>query len=165
MLFRSGKGLRAGGPVAKQYAPLLGRPLLAHTIEALAHLGAPIQPVIGPDDATYFAEVQSALSAKTHALCLQPVIGGETRQASVLKGLEALAAKPPNIILIQDGARCHPSPDLLVRAVQAARDYGAAIPGLAVSDTIKQVDDTGFVSHTPERATLRAVQTPQSFTY
>ena len=165
VLVAAGKGLRAGGPIPKQYAPLLGRPLLAHTIEALAVLKAPIQPVIGPDDAPQFEAVLDALPADARILCRPSVTGGETRQASVLKGLDALADDPPEIVLIHDGARCHPAPELLTRAVEAAREHGAAIPGLVVSDTIKQIDAQGFVSRTPERATLRAVQTPQSFIY
>ena len=165
VLVAAGKGLRAGGPVAKQYAPLLDRPLLAHTIEALSTLKAPIQPVIGPDDAALFDAVIEALPSAARALCRAPVIGGQTRQASVRIGLDALAEAAPQIVLIHDGARCHPSPDLLSRAVEAARTYGAAIPGLAVSDTIKQVDGQGFVTQTLERANLRSVQTPQSFTY
>jgi 2-C-methyl-D-erythritol 4-phosphate cytidylyltransferase/2-C-methyl-D-erythritol 2,4-cyclodiphosphate synthase len=83
----------------------------------------------------------------------------------VLRGLEALAGDQPQIVLIHDGARCHPAPQLLTRAVEAVRAHGAAIPGLVVTDTIKQIDAQGFVAQTPERATLRAVQTPQSFTY
>lgn len=165
VLVAAGKGLRAGGPVPKQYAPLLGRPLLAHTIEALSVLRALIQPVIGPGDEPLFATVLDALPAEMRALCRAPVTGGDTRQASVLRGLEALAGDQPQIVLIHDGARCHPATQLLTRAVEAARAHGAAIPGLVVSDTIKQVDAQGFVAQTPERASLRAVQTPQSFTY
>jgi 2-C-methyl-D-erythritol 4-phosphate cytidylyltransferase/2-C-methyl-D-erythritol 2,4-cyclodiphosphate synthase len=165
VLVAAGKGLRAGGPVPKQYALLLGRPLLAHTIEALSALRAPIQPVIGPGDEALFATVFDTLSADARDLCLPPVTGGDTRQASVLRGLEALAGVQPQIVLIHDGARCHPAHQLLTRAVEAARVHSAAIPGLVVTDTIKQIDAQGFVTQTPERATLRAVQTPQSFTY
>jgi 2-C-methyl-D-erythritol 4-phosphate cytidylyltransferase/2-C-methyl-D-erythritol 2,4-cyclodiphosphate synthase len=165
VLVAAGKGLRAGGPLPKQYAPLAGRPLLAHTIEALACLGATIQPVIGLDDAPLFAAVLERLPSAAKALCHAPVIGGKTRQASVLNGLKALEIQAPKIVLIHDGARCNPAPDLLARAVTAAETYGAAIPGLAVSDTIKQIDATGAVVNTPSRADLRAVQTPQSFIY
>ena len=165
VLVAAGKGLRAGGPVPKQYALLAGRPLLAHTIEALASLGARIQPVIALGDASLFDTVLDNLDSRTRRLCLPPVMGGDTRQASVFNGLNALQNDPPQIVLIHDGARCHPAPDLLLRAVDAARAHGAAIPGLAVSDTIKQIDKNGLVIQTPERAGLRAVQTPQSFIY
>ena len=121
VLVAAGKGLRAGGPVPKQYAPLLGRPLLAHTIEALSVLKAPIQPVIGPGDEPLFGTVLEVLPTNIRALCRAPVTGGATRQASVHNGLEALADSPPEIVLIHDGARCHPSADLLLRALEAAR--------------------------------------------
>ncbi len=165
VLVAAGRGLRVGGPLPKQYAMLAGLPLLAHTIEALAFLGAPIQPVIGPEDASLFDAVLATLPSSTRALCRLPVIGGHTRQASVFAGLEALQTGTQKIVLIHDGARCHPSAELLSRAVASARQYGAALPGLAVSDTIKQIDTQGFVAQTQERATLRAVQTPQSFIY
>src|SRR5271166_4137354 len=94
-----------------------------------------------------------------------PSIGGATRQQSVLAGLETLAAAAPDIVLIHDAARPFPSRDLVARAVEAANVHGAAAPGTPLSDTIKQVDAEGRVLATPPRASLRAVQTPQSFRF
>jgi len=165
VLVAAGRGLRAGGDTPKQFASIAGRPLLAYTIEALSKLGAPIQPVIGPQDQGAFEDVLSALTASARQLCRPAKAGGATRQASVLAGLIALEDLGPEMVLIHDGARCSPSPALLLRAVAAARQFGAAIPGLAVSDTIKQVGTDGHVENTLQRASLRAVQTPQSFTY
>ncbi len=164
VLVAAGRGLRAGRELPKQYVPLAGKPLLAHTIAALAALGAPVQPVIAQGDELLFANVCEGLSAAARALLLPAVPGGATRQTSVRAGLEALArVGAPAIVLIHDGARCQPGHALLLRAVEAARQFGGAVPGLAVTDTIKQVDDQGRSCATPDRARLRAVQTPQSF--
>jgi 2-C-methyl-D-erythritol 4-phosphate cytidylyltransferase len=91
------------------------------------------------------------------------VPGGATRQASVAA---ALAVVPAGfeIILVHDAARALAPADVysrLVAEVRAGRD--AVVPGLPVTDTVKQVDAQGVVLATPDRATLRAVQTPQAF--
>jgi 2-C-methyl-D-erythritol 4-phosphate cytidylyltransferase/2-C-methyl-D-erythritol 2,4-cyclodiphosphate synthase len=94
-----------------------------------------------------------------------PALGGATRQASVLAGLEAQAAQAPDLVLIHDGARAFPSKPLIARAIAAAARHGAAAPGTRPSDTVKQVDEAGLVVATPSRDALRAVQTPQSFRF
>lgn len=165
VLVAAGQGLRAGRDIPKQYVRLAGRPLLAHTLDALAHLGAPVQPVIARSDEALFEEALRAASPAARALCLAPVHGGATRQASVRAGLRALVPSAPEIVLIHDGARCHPSEDLLQRALEAARLHGAAIPGVALTDAIKQVDAGGVALATIDRNTLRAVQTPQAFRF
>ncbi len=91
--------------------------------------------------------------------------GGATRQASVRAGLEALAADPPELVLIHDAARPFASDELIARAVAAAAEHGAAVPALALTDTVKIVDSRGFSASGPDRAQLRTVQTPQSFRY
>jgi 2-C-methyl-D-erythritol 4-phosphate cytidylyltransferase / 2-C-methyl-D-erythritol 2,4-cyclodiphosphate synthase len=95
----------------------------------------------------------------------EPVPGGATRQASVRCGLEALSHKPPKAVLIHDGARPFASADLIARAARAAEAYGAAIPGLAPTDTVKEIDAKGLVVATPPREALRMVQTPQAFQF
>jgi len=94
-----------------------------------------------------------------------PVAGGATRQASVHAGLEALAAQAPDLVLIHDGARPFVSHRVISRAIEAVARTGAAIPTVAVADTIKLVDASGAVEATPERARLRIAQTPQVFQY
>ncbi len=165
VLVAAGRGLRAGRDIPKQYVRLAGRPLLSHTLDSLSVLGASIQPIIADADALMFAQALAAASPAARQLCRAALPGGETRQASVRAGLRALAGLPPYIVLIHDGARCHPSPNLLRRAVDAARQHGAAIPGLMVTDTIKQVDASCQATATLDRALLRAVQTPQAFRF
>jgi len=163
----AGRGSRAGGGTPKQYRSLAGRPLLAHTLDALlrAAPGAMILPVIHKDDVDLYRI--SAAPFEANVRLAHPVYGGETRQASVRLGLEALAEQKsnPKIVLIHDAARLFISDTLVDLAITAAKTYGAAIPGVTLSDTIKEIGAKGFVTATPPRAQLRAVQTPQAFRF
>jgi 2-C-methyl-D-erythritol 4-phosphate cytidylyltransferase / 2-C-methyl-D-erythritol 2,4-cyclodiphosphate synthase len=163
----AGRGSRVGGDEPKQYRPCAGRPLLCHTLEALAaaHDFYATTVVIHPDDRARYNKSLAALSPACAALLGPSALGGETRQASVLAGLEAQEARKPDLVLIHDGARAFPSQPLIERAIAAAARYGAAAPGTRLSDTIKEVNEDGLVVATPARAALRAVQTPQSFRF
>ena len=127
-----------------------------------------VTPVIHPDDEALFTQSTAMLEPDVARRIGLPAHGGTTRQQSVHAGLEALASRAgeqPEIILIHDGARPFASRDLIDRAVQNARLHGAAIPGLRVTDTIKAVGSTGTIVGTPDRDSLRAVQTPQAFVF
>jgi 2-C-methyl-D-erythritol 4-phosphate cytidylyltransferase / 2-C-methyl-D-erythritol 2,4-cyclodiphosphate synthase len=155
-----GRGLRAGGDRPKQYRLLGHASMLRHSLEIFADHAevALIQPVIHRDDQDLFRETAQGLDI------LAPAFGGATRQDSVRAGLEALEPHRPAVVLIHDAARPFASAALISRAIVAGRG-GAAIPGLKVSDTIKEVDADNRVINTPERARLRAVQTPQAFDF
>src|SRR5882672_3551407 len=157
----AGRGLRAGGDVPKQFRQIGGEVMLRRALFALADVPklAIIQPVIHPEDRARYAMVGG------HARILEPVFGGATRQASVRAGLEALAARQPDIVLVHDAARPFASGSLIARAIEAAQKTGAAVPALPVADTVKVVDDQGHVVNTLDRASLRLVQTPQAFRY
>ncbi|WP_127089825.1 bifunctional 2-C-methyl-D-erythritol 4-phosphate cytidylyltransferase/2-C-methyl-D-erythritol 2,4-cyclodiphosphate synthase [Aquabacter cavernae] len=158
----AGRGSRAGGALPKQYHSVGGQSVLRRTLAALcAHPGiAAVQVVFHPDDAALYEAACAGL-----AKLRPPVAGGADRQASVQAGLEALADLAPDIVLVHDAARPFVSQALIARAIAAGAEHGAAIPGLPVTDTVKSVDDAGLVSGTPDRAGLRAVQTPQAFSY
>ncbi len=93
------------------------------------------------------------------------VAGGVNRGDSVSLALAAVNdGEQPDFVLVHDAARALTPPDLVVRVVEALRaGHPAVVPALPVSDTIKAVDANGAVLGTPERAGLRAVQTPQGF--
>src|SRR6185295_201059 len=118
-----------------------------------------VQPVVNPDDAAMFNGAVNGMRYQP------PASGGATRQASVRAGLEALAEQSPDIVLIHDAARPFVTADVISRAIDAAEITGAAVPAIAVTDTIKLIGDGGHVEATPERARLRIAQTPQSFRY
>ncbi|MFL5034845.1 MAG: bifunctional 2-C-methyl-D-erythritol 4-phosphate cytidylyltransferase/2-C-methyl-D-erythritol 2,4-cyclodiphosphate synthase [Microvirga sp.] len=162
----AGRGSRVGGEIPKQYRALAGKPVIVHAIEKL--LTAPlvhyVLPVIHPDDRPRFEDAVPGLQT-TPGKLLPPVSGGGTRQESVHRGLEALVDRAPDLVLIHDAARPFASAELFERAIAAGRAHGAAVPGVAPTDTIKVVNDREEVVDTPDRARLRAVQTPQSFRF
>jgi 2-C-methyl-D-erythritol 4-phosphate cytidylyltransferase/2-C-methyl-D-erythritol 2,4-cyclodiphosphate synthase len=169
LVVAAGRGSRAGAGGPKQYRELAGRQVLTRTLEAL--LGAAPQAralaVIHADDRDLYEAAIAPLEAVLRARLLAPVVGGASRQQSVCNGLDALAGQcdAEDIVLIHDAARPFVAPALIDRALEAAREKGAAIPGLAVTDTIKQVAGDARIVATPERAALRAVQTPQAFRF
>jgi 2-C-methyl-D-erythritol 4-phosphate cytidylyltransferase / 2-C-methyl-D-erythritol 2,4-cyclodiphosphate synthase len=154
-----GRGLRAGGDLPKQYRQIFGEPVIRPSLAALAnHAGVSlVQPVIHADDAALFRAASVGISV------LSPVHGGATRQASVRAGLEALQPHGPQLVLVHDAARPFASEALIARAIAAGRASGAAVPVIAVADTVKTVDAAGCVTGTIDRAHLRMVQTPQVF--
>jgi 2-C-methyl-D-erythritol 4-phosphate cytidylyltransferase/2-C-methyl-D-erythritol 2,4-cyclodiphosphate synthase len=162
VIVAAGRGYRAGGGMPKQYRALAGEPVIRPTLAAF--LGHPqidaVQPVIHPDDEAIFRAATAGLQR-----LLPPVPGGATRQASVRAGLEALRAAGPDLVLIHDAARPFLTSDLISRAIAAATEHGAAVPAIAVTDTVKAVDGQNMISETLDRSRLRTVQTPQAFAY
>jgi 2-C-methyl-D-erythritol 4-phosphate cytidylyltransferase / 2-C-methyl-D-erythritol 2,4-cyclodiphosphate synthase len=170
LVVAAGRGERLGGDVPKQYRMLAGRTVLARSMAAI--LAEPsvvaLACVIGAPDENRFHQSRAMLPATDQPRLLPPALGGATRQASVLAGLEALAGMAggaPDLVLVHDAARPFATPALVARAVQAAITCDAAVPGLAVTDTIKQIDASGRIEGTADRTRLRAVQTPQAFRF
>lgn len=161
ILVAAGRGLRAGAGGPKQYRTIGGQTVILRAMAAFCqHPDVfAVQPVVNPDDIAIFNEAVASLNHQP------PTNGGATRQASVHAGLEALAAEKPDIVLIHDAARPFVTPVVISRAIEAAQRTGAAVPAIAVTDTIKQVSDGGDVEATPDRAKLRIAQTPQAFRF
>lgn len=163
LIVAAGRGLRAGGGVPKAYRALHGEPLLTRTLRVFAgHPAiATLTVVIHPDDRDLCEQALSILGTT------KPVMvcgGGPTRQESVMNGLEELAFAPPAIVLVHDAARPFIDPAFVDRAIVAAAECGAAIPGIAVTDSLVQITGAA-VSANPPRDSLRAVQTPQAFQF
>lgn len=165
IIVAAGQGTRAGAGKPKQYRLLNGEPVLTRTLRAfLTHPGiAHVLVVIGANDEALYRSC--LVSLPDTAKLLAPVIGGSTRQESVQAGLKAIMEAPPAIVLVHDGARPFVSHSLISMAIDAAMAHGAAIPGTLITDTIKTIDEQGRIIATPDRTSLRAVQTPQAFTY
>jgi 2-C-methyl-D-erythritol 4-phosphate cytidylyltransferase/2-C-methyl-D-erythritol 2,4-cyclodiphosphate synthase len=163
----AGRGARLGGSLPKQYLACAGKPLICHTLEALAdaHDFLATTVVIHPSDRDLYDGAIAQLSAKARARLTEPAHGGASRQSSVRLGLEAQARLRAELVLIHDGARPFVSRALVERAIEAAERYGAAIPAIEVTDSIKQIDAQGQIVASPNRSRLRAAQTPQAFQF
>ncbi|MBW6397509.1 bifunctional 2-C-methyl-D-erythritol 4-phosphate cytidylyltransferase/2-C-methyl-D-erythritol 2,4-cyclodiphosphate synthase [Roseomonas sp. HJA6] len=160
LLMAAGSGTRFGAPEPKQYLPLRGRAVLRHSAEALLRDGLVrrILPVVAPGEERRVAALLAGLPA------MPPVGGGATRAASVRAGLEALAADPPDLVLVHDAAR-PVIPDGTIAALRAAlADAPGAIPAQPVSDTLKR-GAAGHILETVPREGLFRAQTPQAFRF
>lgn len=158
----AGRGTRLGADIPKAYVPLRGRTLLERSVTAMEtseivdHIGV----IVSPD-----MEPLARQLLRSHDV--QFIHGAGERADSVWEGLKAVSLIDANpAILIHDAARALTPPGMIARvAGEVLAGSPAVIPVLPVADTIKQVDADGTVVGTPDRASLRAVQTPQGFDY
>ena len=159
VIVAAGKGLRAGGAVPKQFADWRGKPLVRHSAEAFARLGAGPIVVAVPADA--LVQAQQVLS---DIESVQIVSGGPSRRESVARALEALAPAGPAMVLIHDAARPDLPRSVVERLLGALATQPGAIPVLPVVDSIA-VAAGGLMASAARREELRRVQTPQAFRY
>jgi 2-C-methyl-D-erythritol 4-phosphate cytidylyltransferase len=153
----AGSGERLAAGIPKAFYQLEGHTLVERAVDGLLDSG-----VVG----TVVVAVPTGLADEAMLILddkATVVAGGANRTESVSLALAALAGNP-DFVLVHDAARALTPPALVVRVVDALRaGHGAVVPALPLSDTIKAVDANGVVLGTPERAGLRAVQTPQGF--
>ena len=157
VIVAAGSASRMGG-IDKVMAPLNGEPMIVHTVRAFQNCDA-IREIIIVTREDLLVPIMSLCHdfSKVQAV----VAGGDSRQASVARGIGALSKKV-KLVAVQDGARPLITCQVIDRTVRAAHTYGAAAPAVPVKDTVKVVTG-GVVNQTPDRSALKAVQTPQVF--
>ena len=155
LLVAAGTGTRFGAGQPKQFVPLAGKPVLRWAAEALA---AQVDLLLPVGDPTFLVPALEGLSV------LSPIPGGPTRQDSVRLGLEALAARAPDIVLIHDAARPVIPPGTVAALLAALAHSPGAIPAIPVADTLKRAAH-GRIGTTVPREGLYRAQTPQAFHY
>jgi 2-C-methyl-D-erythritol 4-phosphate cytidylyltransferase len=166
VLVAAGSGQRLGQGIPKARVLCGGRTLLEHSLDSVVASGAAasVVVVLPAGDAVLSAVVDQAgqRAAGDGTVRITAVPGGATRAASVRAGLDALPSSA-GVVLVHDAARALTPPAVFHRVAAAVRAGSpAVIPVLPVVDTVKVV--TGdVVTATPDRAVLRAVQTPQGF--
>jgi len=157
----AGKGERAGLGRNKVFFPLNGRTVLSRCLDALEASDAfdGLVLVISENDAELYRE--TCEREGENRLVRHVVHGGDCRRRSVRNGLLVLPEEV-EIVAVHDAARPFVSAEVVRATVESARERGSGVISTPVTDTIKQIDEDGAV-RTPDRASLRAVQTPQTF--
>jgi 2-C-methyl-D-erythritol 4-phosphate cytidylyltransferase/2-C-methyl-D-erythritol 2,4-cyclodiphosphate synthase len=159
----AGSSARLPGNVPKQFEPIGSRTLLEHAVAALASDPA-VRGVVAVLPGTDVSGERGIAASRLPGM-LDVVAGGPTRADSVRNGLAAAAAHEPRFVLVHDAARPAASAALVARVIEATRAHGAAIPALAVVDTVKRVVSSPAgelrVLETLDRSMLRLAQTPQ----
>ena len=153
----AGSGERFGAPIPKALIHLGDKTLLAH---AVANLAPVVDQIIVTAPAGYESQIQEIVGDEVTV-----VTGGSTRSESVRLGLAAVD-NGADFVLVHDAARALASTALAQSVIDSLRAGDVAvIPALPEVDTVKVVDAEGYVVSTPERSSLRKVQTPQGFSY
>ncbi len=156
----AGLGIRMGSNIPKQFLLLDGKPILHHTLSVLDQCSV-VDEIVLVVSEEEMGQAQQQIQ-DSHPKVTKVITGGKERQDSVGKGLQSLDSET-DIVVVHDGVRPFVSPDLIRETVEAARDFGAAITAIPVSDTIKKVNEGGLVERTVDRSGLWRVQTPQTF--
>ncbi len=160
IIVAAGKGTRMGTDIKKQFIKIHDIPVIIHTLKAfeVCDVINNIIVVTATEDISYMLGlIKDYRLTKVHEI----VSGGSTRAQSVINGLKYAADS--DYVAIHDGARPCITPEIIEKTVEAAVKHNAAFCGVKVTDTIKSVNESGFVTATVDRTPLWRVQTPQCF--
>lgn len=159
VIVAGGRGTRMGGTIPKQFMPLMGLPVLCHSVQAFAHAIRNINIIlVAPDDQIDCA--QTILKSYLGHINVLTVAGGETRFHSVKNGLQHV--NDDGIVFVHDGVRPLLSEELIYRCYEQAITMGSAVPVIPVTDSMRMLDEKNG-SHPLDRSKMRIVQTPQTF--
>ncbi len=161
IILAAGKGERMGGKVNKPYLRIDQKPILIYSLEKFAQspLIREIIVVINENDLHRYQEV---LALYDFDKPIKQVYGGQKRQDSCYQGIKA-TDEESDLVLVHDGARPFFSEKLVRELIRAAAEYGGAVPGLPIKDTIREKSSHGLVGETLDRKRLFRMQTPQCF--
>lgn len=161
IIVAGGKGLRMGGDLPKQFLPVDGKPVLMRTIERFRQYSEAIGIILVLPHAQQ--DYWRQLCKEYHFTVEHTVVdGGYTRFQSCKNGIAAVPDDTTGVVGIHDGVRPFVTVDVIARTYEAAREHGAAMPVMPVTDTLRYVagEDGG---HNVLRSDYRTVQTPQTF--
>lgn len=160
----AGSSTRMGGGVDKQFLEIRNKPVLQHTLSVFEETTAIVGTVLvaPPEKVPEYSAAALEKWGLTKLLAVVP--GGSERQQSVWNGLLAVPFSC-EIVLVHDGARPLVAAEEISRVIAAARENRAATLAVPVKDTVKEADEKGFVTSTPDRKKLWLTQTPQGFSY
>ena len=157
IILGGGSGQRMGATCKEGLLPIAGKSMIVRSVEAFVPLVEQVVVVSREEDMPVMAS-----ELAQNGLDVPMVSGGATRQESVWRGLQALSGQCGGV-LVHDGARCLVTADVIQRCMVSVEKCGTGVAAVPVTDTIKTVSDANIALDTPNRASLRAVQTPQGF--
>lgn len=162
IVLAGGRGKRMNSDIPKQYLPVNGRPLLYYTLKAFQDSRVTDITLVTTDEDKQFCQ-KEIVEKYNISKVSEYAIGGKERYHSVYNGI--MASKGSKMVLIHDGARPFISKEIINGNIDALAEHPACVTGMPSKDTVKIVDDNGFVKSTPNRKSVWNVQTPQSFEY
>lgn len=160
VVLAGGQGKRMNAGKNKQYLLIDGRSVLSYALESMAAVADALIVVVADGEQTACEEAIE--ESGVDRTCCKIVVGGKERQDSVRHAMKVMPDTWEKV-LIHDGARPFVPKKVIERLLSAVEPGIAAVPGLPVTDTVKYIDEEGFILATPPRHMLRAAQTPQCF--
>jgi len=161
VIVAAGKGKRMGTEISKQFLPLCGKEILAHTVEKFEK-AEKIRDIILVTGEDSLQDVQDMTQEYGWKKIRSIVAGGKERQDSVWNGLQEVSVDA-EIVLIHDGVRPFVTEDILNLSMETAMEMGGCVAGVPAKDTIKVCNSENIAVDTPDRSTLWQIQTPQTF--
>ena len=161
VIVAAGTGKRMGTEISKQFLPLGGKEILAHTVEKFEK-AEKIRDIILVTGEDSLQDVQEMAQEYGWEKIRAIVAGGKERQDSVWNGLQEVS-EDTEIVLIHDGVRPFVTEDILNGSIETALEMGGCVAGVPAKDTIKVCNRENIAVATPDRSTLWQIQTPQTF--
>ena len=163
IILAAGKGQRMGTELPKQFLSMGDDMLLTKTIRVFEESSV-IQDIVLVTSEDWIGFCKTEIVDREGFRKVRKIVaGGKERYDSVYQGL--LACPNADYVFIHDGARPFVTEEILVRTQEAVEKYEACAVGVPSKDTVKIVDEDGFVESTPPRKNVWNIQTPQAFSY
>ena len=163
VIVAAGSGKRMGAKENKVFLNLFDKPILAYTLEIFQQCKS-IDSIVLVTRECDIGLCQNIISRYNITKTENIVVGGTTRQQSVYNGLNKVC-KNTDIVVIHDGARALIEKNQIEETIKYAKEYGASAVGVKCKDTLKQIDQNGFIANTINREVTYNIQTPQTFKY
>ncbi len=158
VILAAGSGRRMNAPVAKQFLELMGSPVFLHSVRMFDKLADKIVLVTSPEAVEYCRDLLAAECLHAKAVVVE---GKGERFLSSMEGVRE--ASDCDLIMIHDAARACISMEVIQNSIASAKKYGSGVAAVPLKDTVKVTDENGMVLSTPDRSTMRIIQTPQTF--
>lgn len=158
IILAAGSGSRMKSDIPKQFMTLKGIPLFLHSVRMFARCVDEIVLVTGKESIEYCLSV---VKKENLSIPIHVIEGGKERYHSSMAGLSAAANW--KYVMIHDAARACITEHVIRASLKSASMYGSGVAAVAAKDTIKVADNYNAVVMTPDRSSLRVIQTPQCF--